>query len=191
MGTRNLTMVFKDGKYVVAQYGQWDGYPDGQGLTALTFLRDELNREKFFAGLDLMFEPTDAQIDDFNARLKAENKAPSQLYPSLSRDTCAKILSLIQSTTEPTPIRIDVDYAGDVGCMWAWLADFDKGTFEAYRGHSEPLTTADRFYSVPPDRDLPGYHPIKFAASWPLDSLPDDETFLAAFRSPDDEEQSS
>ena len=27
MGTRNLTCVFKDGEYKVAQYGQWDGYP--------------------------------------------------------------------------------------------------------------------------------------------------------------------
>lgn len=26
MGTRNLTVVYIDGKYKVAQYGQWDGY---------------------------------------------------------------------------------------------------------------------------------------------------------------------
>jgi len=28
MGTRNLTCVMKDGQYKVAQYGQWDGYPE-------------------------------------------------------------------------------------------------------------------------------------------------------------------
>ena len=27
MGTRNLTVVYLDGQYKVAQYGQWDGYP--------------------------------------------------------------------------------------------------------------------------------------------------------------------
>lgn len=31
MGTRNLTAVYLDGQYKVAQYGQWDGYPEGRG----------------------------------------------------------------------------------------------------------------------------------------------------------------
>ena len=47
MGTRNLTAVFIDGEYKVAQYGQWDGYPGGQGMTALHFLRDEMEEERF------------------------------------------------------------------------------------------------------------------------------------------------
>ena len=45
MGTRNLTAVYLDGQYKVAQYGQWDGYPEGQGITALTFLRDKMDCE--------------------------------------------------------------------------------------------------------------------------------------------------
>lgn len=47
MGTRNLTAVYLDGQYKVAQYGQWDGYPEGQGITALTFLRDKMDLELF------------------------------------------------------------------------------------------------------------------------------------------------
>ena len=42
MGTRHLTAVYQNGEYKVAQYGQWDGYPDGQGLICLEFLRDKL-----------------------------------------------------------------------------------------------------------------------------------------------------
>jgi len=38
MGTRNLTVVIYKGKPCIAQYGQWDGYPQGQGYTILDFL---------------------------------------------------------------------------------------------------------------------------------------------------------
>ena len=38
MGTQNLTSVWFEGKYRIAQYGQFDGYPSGQGLTVLHFL---------------------------------------------------------------------------------------------------------------------------------------------------------
>ena len=39
MGTRNLTAVFIGGQYKVAQYGQWDGYPEGNGKKILEFLK--------------------------------------------------------------------------------------------------------------------------------------------------------
>jgi len=39
MGTRNLTMVISNGKTKVAQYGQWDGYPSGQGAAILNFFK--------------------------------------------------------------------------------------------------------------------------------------------------------
>jgi hypothetical protein len=41
MGTRNLTKVIdKNGELVVAQYGQWDGYPSGQGVNMLSFISE-------------------------------------------------------------------------------------------------------------------------------------------------------
>lgn len=44
MGTRHLTLVKnKEGEIKVAQYGQWDGYPSGQGAHILNFCREELN----------------------------------------------------------------------------------------------------------------------------------------------------
>ena len=39
MGTRNLTMVISQEKTKVAQYGQWDGYPEGQGVKILSILK--------------------------------------------------------------------------------------------------------------------------------------------------------
>lgn len=52
MGTRNLTMVIdKEGDLKVAQYGQWDGYPEGQGATILNFCKDKNNLDKLQAEL--------------------------------------------------------------------------------------------------------------------------------------------
>ncbi len=50
MGTRHITQVILDGKTVVSQYGQWDGYPDATGADILKFL-NEMNRSKFETNL--------------------------------------------------------------------------------------------------------------------------------------------
>lgn len=39
MGTRNLTRVISNGKLVLCQYGQWDGYPTFAGRKVLEFVR--------------------------------------------------------------------------------------------------------------------------------------------------------
>jgi hypothetical protein len=46
MGTRHLTAVILKEKPKVAQYGQWDGYPGGQDLKILNFLK-KCQFEKF------------------------------------------------------------------------------------------------------------------------------------------------
>jgi len=46
MGTRNLTCVVKDGEYKIAQYCQWDGYPSGNGVEILEFLKN-MDRNHF------------------------------------------------------------------------------------------------------------------------------------------------
>ena len=58
MGTRNLTMVISNGETKVAQYGQWDGYPSGNGVIVLEFLtstnlddfKKKLSKVKFMNG---------------------------------------------------------------------------------------------------------------------------------------------
>lgn len=47
MGTRNSTLVKSKGKVKVAQYGQWDGYPTGQGQTIADFLNSDVDLEDF------------------------------------------------------------------------------------------------------------------------------------------------
>lgn len=38
MGTRHIIKVRKNGRDWISQYGQWDGYPTGQGVTVMEFV---------------------------------------------------------------------------------------------------------------------------------------------------------
>lgn len=197
MGTRNLTAVKIDGEYKVAQYGQWDGYPSGQGLTCLHFLREQMNEEKFKSALrkcSYLDTETMRQIlrkytnsEDGWMTLNEANAIKCD-YPELSRDTGANILELIQAK-DGIRLQSDLPFAADsVFCEWAWVIDFDERTFEGYKGfNKEPLTENDRFYFLK-DYEDNGYHGVKLAAEFPLDDLPTDEEFLKAFNKPQKEE---
>ena len=91
MGTRNLTMVISNGETKVAQYGQWDGYPDGQGKTALEFLRG-VDLEKFKERLKSIHWLTKEQSEEID---KLPDWLWQKLHPYLSRDRGADILNLI------------------------------------------------------------------------------------------------
>ena len=202
MGTRHLTAVYLNHEYKVAQYGQWDGYPDGQGITCLHFLREECDIARFrdavknctFIANDKlngllkefgMEDNGDMSVDDYD-RFKLA-------YPELHRDIGAKILKLVQDNPEGLELRDRIEFAADsLMCEWAWVVDLDEGTFEAYKGYNyTPLTENDRFFFLAEyedERDFGGgmAHGVKLVAKWSLDKLPTDEEFLATFR--DDEE---
>lgn len=187
MGTRNLTAVYLDGGYKVAQYGQWDGYPSGQGLTCLRFCKGiehedmlETFKEKCRAAKWI----TDEEIKQINEAVTCGAlKNWTKEYPELSRDTGAEVLPIIYSKEPGIKLRDNLDFAADsLFCEWAWVIDLDRGTFEAYEGfNQEPLTEDDRFYSLK-EREDGGYHGVKKVAEWSLDALPTEEEFLAAFK---------
>ena len=41
MGTRHIIKVRKNGRDWISQYGQWDGYPTGQGVDVMEFVKNE------------------------------------------------------------------------------------------------------------------------------------------------------
>jgi hypothetical protein len=52
MGTRHLIRVFDENEELkISQYGQWDGYPEGQGYGILEFLQKEGNLENLKSNL--------------------------------------------------------------------------------------------------------------------------------------------
>jgi len=192
MGTRNLTAVYIDGEYKVAQYGQWDGYPDGQGMTALTFLRDKMNLELFKDALRKSSYITQQEYNKLWEQLGVNPKdgwvtmedadAMKKAHPQFSRDTGAEILELVQSHPEGMKLQDQISFAADgLFCEWAWVVDLDAGTFEGYKGFNQtPLTEEDRFYFLREHEDS-DYHGVRLVAKWSLDSLPTNDEFLAAF----------
>lgn len=167
MGTRNLTMILLDGEIKVAQYGQWDGYPTGQGNTIAKFLQKKLDLEKFKNRVSEVRQITDKELEDRWVKCGAERGANGvsmevsdnfqKNFPYLSRDCGAKILELIQDGVyrykeytkdfKAVPKRVkrqvdainnSLDFAADsLFCEFAYLIDLDNEVVEFYTGFNK------------------------------------------------------
>ena len=189
MGTRNLTCVFKDGEYKVAQYGQWDGYPAGVGADILTFLHEWVNELEYeLVNVEWITEAErnatwENYERDGDMVEMGEYEKWSEEYPELSRDTGGKILARIRefSPSERKPklkLENSLSFAADsLFCEWAYVVDYDKGTFEVYEGfNKEALTPMERFFEF--DNPKEEYRPVKLKKAYPLNGLPSVEKFL-------------
>ena len=186
MGTRHLTCVVKDGEYKVAQYGQWDGYPSGQGITILNFLKmmdkskfeEKLSKIRFGKEEELRQQWINcgANPDDQWVTMEISEKH-SQCYPENSRDTGAEILSIIYETDKELILENNTEFATDsLFCEWAYVIDLDKNTFEVYKGfNKKPLDPSERFYKYKTKKE---YKPVNLLVSFSLKDLPDKEEFL-------------
>jgi len=191
MGTRNLTCVVKDGKYVVSSYGQWDGYPSGQGKTILEFLNTKFDLETFKDKLGKSSYGTDEDIQAKWVECGANpndqfvsidiSKKFGEKYPELSRDTGGKILELIQNSENGLQTIEYIDFIACGSCEWAYVIDLDLGTFEVYKNNNEELTEKDRFFQFQKDGDIPA----KLVRKYKLERLPKEKTFLAYFKNRD------
>lgn len=182
MGTRHLIAVKLDGEYKIAQYGQWDGYPEGQGKTVLKFLK-EWNREVFEEKLRACSFLDDDGIKAINEAIeKAGLRGNWQSrYPELSRDAGADILAMVQASESGLKLKNDIEFAADsLFCEFAYVIDLDANVLEVFTGFNKsPLEPGERFFGAAigdekaaKRRVGDGYHPVKLAASYPLDDLP-------------------
>lgn len=199
MGTRSLICVFKDEKYKVAQYSQWDGYPEGQGIGVLKFLTKEMDRNLFETKLNMVRFGTEEELnkqwkecgaDDSGwVNMEVSNRH-KKLYPENDRDTGSDILSIIQNTNKPLVLENSLEFAADsLFCEWAYVIDLDKNTFEVYEGfNQEPLDDNERFsfldYNPPHRTDK--YYPVRLVAIFDINNLPTEEEFLNTFKSDED-----
>jgi hypothetical protein len=139
MGTRNLTAVIKDGEYKVAQYGQWDGYPEGQGTTIYNFIQGEGNLVKLENNLANLRWATDADYKQVNDAIGAsddgwitmeQGEQMKNLFPAFSRDTCAEILELVANAEGELALSNSQDFLDDGMCEWAYTINFDTNELE-------------------------------------------------------------
>ncbi len=193
MGTRGLTAVIVDGERKIAQYGQWDHYPSGQGLTVLAFCRDvmadDAKRDEFIANLRRCRFETPADEAERDAWLASIGVGASGLmdmlqyeqwkkrYPLLTRDNGAEILDLVASAGDgPVVLQDSWDFGADsLFCEWAYVIDATAGTLEVYRGFNKRPATG-RFATMRPERD--DYTPITLAKTYRIAALPADADFV-------------
>ena len=134
MGTRNTIRVYLNDELKISQYGQWDGYPSGQGRDLLYFCASPYNMEALYGSLvssekmmngdeERVFEKaiTDAYRTIDHSSLPSTSKDRIQRYLAQSleyhRDHGAKVLYRIAFTYNP----IHLNTAGD---------EFQEGNYE-------------------------------------------------------------
>lgn len=138
MGTRNLTVVRDlDEEIVVAQYGQWDGYPSGQGITILNTL-NAYGWIPLTVGLTHCRYATQAELDEIYSQFQnTEGYMTSEQanlfieqYPALSRDTGGEIIRQIIETDKDILLVNNYDFKDDeLFCEGYYEIDLPNGKF--------------------------------------------------------------
>ncbi|WP_435109785.1 hypothetical protein [Nocardiopsis synnemataformans] len=183
MGTRGSLTFVVNGDEKTA-YNQWDSYPDGIGVGVLRWLRDadlpEARRQaRELRVVDPSSEPTPEDIERFKdiANLNVGERELTDWYVLL-RETQGAPGAILRAGV----IEDARDFPCDsLFCEWGYVIDFDGNALEVYEGFQSEPHDRGRFAKRSSLADRPEYYPIALAASWPMDNLPSDEDFLAAF----------
>ena len=177
MRTRNLTIVKKDGKYVVAQYGQRDGYPEGNGVILYNFAKDKNNIELLREKVCNCVYIDEVECDELETKFSNSDCSYEKFlltYPQFSRDIGTDILHLIMQSSNEIKLINHIDFIADsLFCEWAYIIDLDSDTFEVFKGfNTKKLSKDDRFFEFETEDK---YHPCKLAIAWKFDNLPETE----------------
>lgn len=206
MGTRNLTCVVKNGEYKVAQYGQFDGYPDGVGVdilngllkpNAINLLRKNVDNLKILTqeAINKEIIKEAGSLENYNKLDYGQKieirKLIDEKYPTPTREVAGNIIEMIVDGYNDY-ISLDVSFAADsLFCEWAYVIDLDKNTFEVYKGFNNiPLTENDRFFFLEKECKDNGYHPVIKIAEFDLNNLPlTSEDFCNQIPSEDEDDE--
>lgn len=165
MASRNVTIVIYNGEVKVAQFGQWDGYPQVTGNNLLDFLQSTSNVEELKAILPKVHFQNEEDRKDISIH---------------DGSIGGEILDELLKYKDHEEIVLSNAYAFSANsfwCEWAYVVDLDQNVFEVYRGNNTfGISKEDRFFPLYDGEN--DYYPVKIIASFPLDHLPDENEFL-------------
>lgn len=168
MGTRHLIAIISDKKTRMAQYGQWDGYPSGQGQAIVDFLAAS-NLDTFRRHVQASRMLTEEELVE-----RGESADWKQKWPWLSRDSGADTLEYIMRADRPELQRSEWDFAADsLMCEFVYVIDLDAMLLEVHEGFQKEPHSSGRFCDLAPPRNN-GYHPVRLVASFPITDIPKD-----------------
>ena len=139
MGTRNLTIVKYDYQIRVAQYGQWDGYPSGNGQKILNFLRAvDFDLQNFIEKVKLCQFVPQEKLEKLTDEKWVEL---CQKKPQFSRDTGAGILEMIQNNkAKKFELKNELEFGfDDLFCEWMYIIDLDHKQLIVRHNFIEPF----------------------------------------------------
>lgn len=184
MGTRGLLVVVKDGAFKVAQYMQFDSYPEGVGSATFNFIKNEMTPQ-FRYKVDLVKELSDSEVEDRWKQAGADGSGLVSMdvverfnvsNAHLDRSFGAKILSYIQNADLPE-VYLSTSFAADsLFCEWAYVIDLDNDILEVYKGFNKiPLLSDERFKSFDSlSRDE--YYPVRLVTKTPFSEIESTES---------------
>lgn len=178
----------QNGEYKVAQYGQWDGYPTGQGEEIVKFLKKNFEKESFLKNLNSTKVLSDEEVSNLWKLMGADDSGMVSMdisdkfkvkYPQLSRDCGAEILDHIQKNPHLL-IHHTLDFAADsLFCEYAYVVNLDTDKLEVYEGFNKsPLDENERFFflmeksnprTFKPDDER--YYPVKHRKTYSFEEL--------------------
>lgn len=140
MGTRHLIEVKFNDEIKVAQYGQWDGYPVGQGVGIVHFISDKNNIEKLKKNLSkcrfLDKEKDKAFLENYDSKAPTWSSDPDNRTQEqkdwfnnfISRNLGSDILDNIANSKESEILlNNSSDFKNDsLYCEYHYLIDLDK-----------------------------------------------------------------
>lgn len=194
MGTRGFITFVADGREVTS-YNHFDSYPEGLGMSVLTWLRASLDafdvmrdRVKALRVVDDESKPSAEDIERLRkfADTHVDDRRLDNWYVLL-RETQGNPHAMLEAGVIEDASNFPLD---SLFAEWGYVIDLDEMVFEVYEGFQEHPHRKGRFagreLAERPDSSVGTYYPVKLVASWPLAELPSDDELLALEASEDE-----